>query len=180
MSGMPKEMRLGHILQEWLNSNTGGELAQFDAELGTAEFQTEHVVNGQKYPVKMETDETTQWVGITIRTPWWTPESRFVDACRLANEINNRLPIGRIVANEGGPFEFSARFDLEGCVPSPMVITNLTRMADMALNRFGLAMARLAFTDLGIEDLLKVEQEPNVPDLDEMLADADDTLPPTL
>lgn len=145
MTGIPPTMRLGCLLQEWLDTHADGETAKADPVSGVSEYETTNTIGGQPYAARLSTHESTQWIRLQLRTPWQVPEERHGDACRLVNEINRSIAVGRLIAQAGGPFELEIVTDIEGCEPSPLVVTNMTRAGDYALRRYGLALARIAF-----------------------------------
>lgn len=155
----PDEMKLTHLVDAWLKEEEWEDEIKINHANKTSRVRTGITHKGTDFLVFIEVDEEQEWLFVFCYTPFAVSKERFAVAYELLNRINLEIALGRFAINSKGEFQFSVAADQDGAEFTPRVIGNLMDAAMGACGKWVPALAKLVYTQLTVEQILKEDKD---------------------
>ncbi len=146
-------MTLKETLQAFLDE------LDWEDEIGEHEgehfIDTGYKVEAQRCRLQFITNEATQLIRVSLRSPISVPDDRRVVGAVVLNALNLRLPVGALHMDEDGVIYFAWAIDVEGSGASTKQFVNMVAAAGSAFDRVRTAaIGAAAYTQFSAKRIL--------------------------
>lgn len=141
-------MKLTAVLAEWMRQEGWDDDIEVDAEDNSSRVVTSMGILDQRYQLFFEVNEAGERFHVYLYTPFRIPTWREPEFALLANRINARLGLGRIIVEfgEARPVQFMHAIDVEGGQLAPQQIGTMLGAATGTFRQYAELLSGIAFT----------------------------------